>query len=422
MNQSELDKLSQEAQEKAKYEVLTAISHEDMEKVFHKWLLIKDPGVLKLLAAIVMANKLKIDPVWVFLVAPSGGGKTEMIQAMRMLPEIFILSNLTPQTFISGMAGVGKSLLFKLNDKIVAFKDFTTILAMRSESQSEILSQLREIYDGYFRKEFGTGTGQVWEGKLGFVAGVTSVVDKYNAVHKSLGERFLQYRIQQPDRKEVAGRIRQNIYKQKEMRKELAESFAAYIKGLSLPEKLPVLEDSVDGRIIELSDLVSRIRSAVFRDVYSREKEIVFVPEIEMSTRIYAQLSTIAIGLMVINGGVFTKGDYEIIYKLGTDSVHYLKMKVLNALKQYKGWIKTSTLALDIDYSTHTTREYLEELTVLALVERSKPRENLDIWRLRPEVLEMWKKANWDDFLEVGVKTDKEADSLVEPEEAQGLL
>src|SRR3990167_2266836 len=321
----------------------TPINFEELQKVFSSWLLMKDPGVLKLIAAVVIANKLSIDPVWVFLVAPSGGGKTELINSLKKLENVFMLSSLTPQTLISGMKGRDKSLLFKINGKIIVFKDFTTILSSHAEPQNEILGQLREIYDGHFRKEFGTGEGIEWEGKIGFIAGVTSVIDKHTNVHKSLGERFLQYRIAQPDRKAVTQRIRENMTKQSEMRAELSAAMCRYIAGIRIPADFPVITEEVNTKIMELADLVSRIRSAVFRDMYGREKEIVFVPEIEMSTRIYTQLMTVALGLLVVNAGKFEKEDYQIIYKLGIDSIHYLKMKILNEMKDYKGWLKTTS-------------------------------------------------------------------------------
>src|SRR3990167_7846027 len=424
LNDKEFQKISDEAMEKARYEAIQPISFDEMESIFNKWLLIEDKGVLRLLSAVVIANKLAIDPVWVFLVAPSGGGKTELVQALKKLPNIFMLSSLTPQTLISGMKGDGKSLLFRITGKILVFKDFTTILSSHAEPQNEILGQLREIYDGHFRKEFGTWESQTWTGKIGFIAGVTSVIDKHTNVHKSLGERFLQYRIKQPDRKAVMKRIRENIFNQKQMREELTDAMTAYIKGVEIPDDLTTwkISDEVQEKIMDIADLAARIRSAVFRDIYSRDKEIIFVPEIEISTRIYTQLSTVAMGLLVINKGTFNKEDYEIVYKMALDSIHYLKMKVINALKQYKGWVKTSTLALDIDYSTHTTRGYLEELTALELVQRTKPRENLDLWRIRPDMMEMWQKSCWDKMNDVGIKEDEEAKALTEVSEEVLLL
>ena len=54
---------------------------------------------------------------------------------------------------------------------VLICKDFTSILAMRHEQRSALLGHLRDIYDGYMKRNVGTDGGQtlLWEGKLGFL-------------------------------------------------------------------------------------------------------------------------------------------------------------------------------------------------------------------------------------------------------------
>jgi len=59
---------------------------------------------------------------------------------------------------------------------------------MRNESRKEILSQLREIADGYYRKTFETGEEVTWEGKLSIIAGVTPAIERYYAIHQVLAK------------------------------------------------------------------------------------------------------------------------------------------------------------------------------------------------------------------------------------------
>src|SRR5438046_1578624 len=74
-------------------------------------------------------------------------------------------------------------------------KDFTTVLTLHRDKRGEILAQLREIYDGHYRKEFGNGKVVDWTGKIGLIAGVTPIIDTYHAVNQVLGERFVCFRI-----------------------------------------------------------------------------------------------------------------------------------------------------------------------------------------------------------------------------------
>src|SRR5439155_12568764 len=114
------------------------------------------------------------------------------------------------------------SLLLRLPaEPIVTLKDFTTVLSMHHDSRQQILAQLRELADGYYRKEFGNGKTVSWQGRMCFIAGVTPALDNHWAVNQTLGERFIQVRPQAPAPTEVAQRSMANVGQLAEMRREL---------------------------------------------------------------------------------------------------------------------------------------------------------------------------------------------------------
>ncbi len=128
----------------------SAISYADLEQVVSRWLLIKDRGLLRVLLASVVANKLQGDPVWLFIVAAPGGTKTELIRGLNKIEGVYPISDLTPQTFLSGERGKTGSLLLRLPyGTLLTYKDFTTVISMHRDKQQAIISQLREIFDGY---------------------------------------------------------------------------------------------------------------------------------------------------------------------------------------------------------------------------------------------------------------------------------
>ena len=92
----------------------------------------------------------------------------------------------------------GNALLTE-GDAVVLIKDFTTILSMRREKRAAILSQLREIHDGEFRRSFGTGETKIWRGRITVIAAVTPALDRHYSIFSTLGERFLQVRWHRPD-------------------------------------------------------------------------------------------------------------------------------------------------------------------------------------------------------------------------------
>src|SRR5205809_4174756 len=123
-----ISKIAEERNAKFRYEKLKEISFAELEEKVNSWFLIKDPGIIKVLVGLIIANRLPGDPCWLFLVAPSGGLKSELIQALNLVPEVYSLSKFTPQTLISGH-GKAQSLLLRLSDDgktVLSMKDFTT--------------------------------------------------------------------------------------------------------------------------------------------------------------------------------------------------------------------------------------------------------------------------------------------------------
>ena len=128
----------------------------DVKRVVNKWLYLEDPYIIDVILSVYVANRIEGDPVWMMLIGPPSSAKTELLRSFDGHENAYFLSSLTPSTLVSGMPQKKNmedpSLLLKLDDKLLVVKDFTSILSMRSESQQEIIAQLREIYDGKYSK------------------------------------------------------------------------------------------------------------------------------------------------------------------------------------------------------------------------------------------------------------------------------
>jgi len=139
-----------------------------------------DVQAIRIVLGTIQAHYLNIgDPAWLFVVAPPGTGKSTMsIVAASGLPEVVTLSDFTENTLLSGFYGHQQpGLLEKLGTPtqvgqtyttegrgLLLAKDFTTVLTMRREKRAAILSQLREIHDGEFKRTFGTGVTKIFTG------------------------------------------------------------------------------------------------------------------------------------------------------------------------------------------------------------------------------------------------------------------
>ena len=308
------------------------------------------------------------DPVWLVIVAPPSGVKTELVRLLTGVPGIFPLSELTARTFASGLSPGGEdpSLLNRLTTEILALKDFTTVLEMHHDERQAILAQLREIYDGRYDKLWGTGKELHWQGRLGFIAGVTPVIDSHHTVMAILGQRFVLLRLQQPDRQKVGRRAMQNTRADRQaLRDHLIPMVAGFMRQLSQAE--PTVSESQMTTLAALSDFVTRARSAVQRDGYKRELN--YAPEPEGPGRFARQLFSLLRGLAMVAGRpTIIDDDLRRVVRVALDSLPDVRRLVLRKLTETPEPLATAKLAQEVQYATATMRRALEDLQALELV------------------------------------------------------
>ena len=361
----------------------------DIETKVREYLVVADLDAFRILLAAVLAHRLEGDPCWLMLVGPPSGAKTEVLMLLRVTPGIYPLSELTGRTFASGLkpdGGDDPSLLARLRDETLLFKDFTSVLELHRDERQAILAQLREIYDGRYDKVWGTGKELHWQGRLGFIAGVTPVIDKHHAVMAILGARFLLVRLHQPDRRRVARRAMANSTKGRALREGLARMIAAFLR--SRPAGDPSVSPDTLDTLERLADLVTRARSGVERDGFKRDLD--YAPEAEMPGRLGRQLFSLLRGLRLLHQGTatFESDDLRRVVRVGVDCIPAVRRLVIGALVRapIDDEVSTSALAAVVSYSTATVRRALEDLQALGLVAREGGGQGRSaLWRLRPE-------------------------------------
>lgn len=396
--QDQFDKISEERNKKAAYDAIIPISYDELAAVYKKWLLIEDDGIIDVLNGVIFSNRFPSDPVWLNLIAPSSGGKTELLNCFLKLSDCYHLSDLTSNTFLSGYKSKEKtpSLLHQLGSgKTIIFKDFTSLLDGNWDELKAIMGQFRQIYDGYATKRLGTGDEITWKGKLGFIAGSTPIIEQKLSIVGAMGERFLNYYMRQPKRAALRAKMKENAGKESQMREELQDATLAYHKGLKIPEELPKLPEEVEKVIDSLTDFIAISRAVVIRSS-DNKKDIDWIAPPEMSGRVFKQLYSFSISLFIMHGhweDRFT----NILKNMAISSIHSLRYHLIKELMSYKGQVKTSTLAMSIGYPTSTVRRYLEDLAAISMDDgeirilsrthqgKGKP----DLWQVTPKMREI---------------------------------
>ncbi len=367
-----------------------------LSAVFERWLLIVDSAFLPVLAGAFLAHRLGGEPVWLLIVAPPGGTKSEGLRTLYDYEGVYPLSELTSHTFASGLdtPSGDASLLSRLSDEILIFKDFTTVLEMFRDERQAILAQMREIYDGRFDKAWGTGRELHWQGRLGFIAGVTPIIDRHQSVLSVLGERFVLFRLEVPDRVLLAEKALAGASQEAAMRHELAEAMHGFLNARgSAP---PAVTPAVTSSIAIVADFVTRARSGVIRDGYRRELE--YAPEPEAPTRLAKVLLGLASGIaLAYDSSEITGRELALVLRVALDCLPVIRRRVIAALVEDAitddgATLSTTVIAGAAQFSATSIRRSLEELQALGIVTcRKTGAGKADEWQLAPRWVQVFR-------------------------------
>lgn len=374
-------------------EETTNLTIEQIEQKINDVYLLVDPGIIRIIIATVLGNRIGLSdkPIWLLLLAGSSSGKTALMSIIDKCGNWIVpIDTLTTNTFASGLQRDQEvSLLWKANNGILVFKDFTTITSMNEEGLREIMGQLRSIYDGEFTKRTGNAMDVEWRGKVGIIAGGTIASQRKMRQFSEQGERFINYVLDVADAKEITRKAMGNQKHLKEKADELAEMVGKFIndkvatvdkEGLEIPFE-------IKEAMINVADFATKARSPV--TMSKKDPTMVeFVGDREMPPRMAMMLGNIAIALMVIsNETVLGKKNAQILYKTALDSIPVERRIVLSVLAKYRE-ASTKSLAQHLNYPTTTIRAWCNQLNALKMIDREAGgagKGSSDRWILKSE-------------------------------------
>jgi hypothetical protein len=360
-----------------------------------------------MMLAVAASNKMEGDPLWLFLVAPPGGAKTEILSTLSISPDVYFTSSLTPHSLISGAPwanGHDPSLIPKLNGKILVIKDFTSILAKRDQEKDEIFGILRDAYDGKCAKVFGTGVRRSYESRFTIISAVTPAIYDIGQEHNSLGERFLKYTIgdnlHHASEEDIIFRAINNLNKEVKMRDEMSQNVRGYLWHLVNTydvERLPMLPGNIKCQIVSLAQFAARMRGTTSRDRF-RPEMITARPSAEIGSRLGKQFAKLALSLALVRGkAVVTQSEYALVKKTALDTVSQRNEDIIRCI--YKegpkqgGSLRTREISALTSYPHATVSRVLADMQMLHVVTRVG-RANKYEWRLHDYMLGLITKAD----------------------------
>lgn len=313
-----------------------------------KWLYLEptDIAFIDVALAALLDREIPGDPVWLYLIAPPGGVKSELLRAFRVYNRAYTLDTLTTSTFVSGLSEKDKEtgervpvagILRDLDGRTVIVKDFTTILNSSEETKTEIYGQLRSIYDGYFEKAFGTMRRKVSvEAVIGLLVGVTPVIDKYTRMQSSLGERFLKIR-NNPDRLKAATRALENGGKERQMRAELARATETFLQSLDFTV-IPEISSEYREDILKMAMYVGYMRANVWETYENGRVVDMELMGSEVPTRLAKQFKHLARLLAIVRGRKYvSEEDMKTLGRVARDTAETKKQAIIAHYKEWGG-------------------------------------------------------------------------------------
>jgi hypothetical protein len=347
-----------------------------------RWFHEPDLGAYKLTLAVAHTRTYKSAPVWLFLIGPSGTGKTALhCNSLLGLERAFVLGSLTPRTFLSCKRG-GRGLLThrvidKTTDALLVFKDFTTLLSQRDDDQREIMGQLREIHDGLIRRDTGEITRE-WTGRVTIVAATTPGIDHMWSVSRIMGDRFLSIRLPQQDSPEMTDAAAlQNGY-ETEITAELQEGTRRLLAGA-----IPYANDCIlHPETAHLARLVVALRAHVYRE--KDHGKILEVASAESPARVRKALESTWRALDELFGP--DPAHAALITRLALESTPVARLALLRACPLELSHT-TSELAEYTHLPLRTVQRHAEDLVALGLWEERGGTPDLVGWTDRGSTL-----------------------------------
>jgi hypothetical protein len=362
---------------------------DEVVSLFQHWLYLPDPGPVYAVLGAVRANLLPGRPVWLAVVGPPSSAKTEIINALALLPFIHPATALSPAALLSGTPKKQRAqdakggLLMQIGEHgIITQKDLGSVLSARPDDRAEAFAALRELYDGAWTRDLGTDGGRQlkWKGKVGLIVGSTEAVDSHADSMAQLGERLAFYRLPGGAREQLAYARLQAGDGAQRMERELREAVAGLFKDLGYvadpvtPEEEQTLQD--------LSWRAVRLRSAVVRD--RRTREIEAVHGTEGPARLFLMLERLFIGIASLEADRETA--MAVVKHVAMDSVPPMRRKALEFVEGAAAKQETRAVAQHLGLPTLQARRVLEDLAARQLVVRVSQGQGLsDVWGLPEE-------------------------------------
>jgi hypothetical protein len=325
---------------------------------------------LRVIYAVVIGNQLPDDPLWMYLVGPPSGGKTELLMSLAKVPDVSYHSSVSAKSMLSGYKTPGNqdpSLIPKLIDRIAVFKDWTEVLSSHEHEVNQLSGLMRGAYDGHIKRVFGNGESREYKGTFNVLAGVTNMIHAHNDT--LMGERFLKFQLQEMSQREQQRLIAKILNSDADTgRNNALQDAANGFLNRAVEGPYPPLEEWVSEKINALSRFVAQLRAKVPWRRDGMDKFLEYEPMPEVGARLAKQFKKLGQALAIVDGSdTVGKEAYRLIHRVAMDTAIGWPQKLLSQML-LTGPADVKTLSEEIRMDQSSVRRVLKDMQAMGVV------------------------------------------------------
>ncbi|MFD8303209.1 bifunctional DNA primase/polymerase [Streptomyces sp. NPDC059690] len=359
-----------------------AVTLDDLHVALAEYIHVKDYTPYHVaLATAVGAHCDDGDPLWVMIVGPASGGKTEGVALTDLLADQRKDELTSQAALLSWVPGKGKApgrkagLLTRVPDPaFVTIKDFSPLLdASNKGTRGELYSAFRALYDGRYDREIGNVPEPLtWEGRITFLTACTNAIDHFTSHSTALGPRWLYCRLGDSEHdKALKLRREGRTAEHRDAARRTAERLV--IQARTRLGSV-TLSDNAHEQIEAAVRFCALGRGAVPRHGYGK-REIDGMPDVEDPYRLAGQLRLLVRSLVAL--GVPEERAVGVARRCALDSMPRPRLAVLHALAEADTKLTAGAVARGCGgLSRDTALRNLEDLEVIGLTVCDRPDED----------------------------------------------
>lgn len=337
---------------------------EEVREAYKEFYEIGNTKKIDLLVAVIVSNQLKGRRIWLIFEGASGAGKTALTDPLEFVKVderslAHKSDQITKNTLVSGMKGV-EGVAAELDGKIWYIPDFSSILGKKSETKRALFSQLRNLYDGFVRKETGgRGSKEKIRVDTTLVTNVTPAFHDQILVHNILGTRFLIYKTKIQKEKDIVERALEER-EEKDIANRIGKVITNFLEDLTIADYK--LSEEMKDWIIRKGNQIADLRATAKVDRYTGG----LTSEVyrEVPTRLVKQLRQIYIGLENLKEDYPKERIKKILNRIAESCGDPKRKEVLEFMKEHQGvWRSVSEVARNLNFGKKTVKSNLQILS-----------------------------------------------------------